>query len=567
MARTEREGVSTVQLIVSQKLGWIFREQPIEDYGVDAHIEVMGKSYPTGKLIGVQIKSGNSYYQKGNKQDILFTFDAQHCKYWLSSTFNVILVIYSPETHECIWDVLNPQNISRTPSGHYSIKLSRNKRFGIESKNKLILIAYQDNIYEIVNSVEELFNNPSEIRSFYDELSEDEKVSFRDGICAFSSKNISLCGIPLPLSEDSLPFLRNALSAITIDAQKNDSTIEIRRESFRNTYSLVQDYISTDTLVPLIIIGNSGMGKTYLSQQIFHEHQNRSIFIKGRYIQDFDHQSLINTSTKNILIIDGWDEIPPNCKDYAQDILTKIKDYQHIKLIITSRHNPDPQIPHKEIYLAPFSKNEIIDYLRARGISEDIMSFSYLTLFNTPALLNLLIEFIKEHNIHPNELTEENIVMCYYQVCPKAKHDSLKKLAFEMHHNGLSRLSISHINIEPLKNTPEVIIDNETIQFSHIFFYEFYLAAKIFEEIFLIPTPNMAERIVHLFSCDTPSIEVFWLVKTMIKMSGFKRAKLDTIFNILLSVLCDGCSTYNPAKGLNFKALSNIFYTTWHLLL
>ncbi len=41
-SRTERLGVSATQLFFV-KLGFIFREQPIEDYGIDAHIEVIRK--------------------------------------------------------------------------------------------------------------------------------------------------------------------------------------------------------------------------------------------------------------------------------------------------------------------------------------------------------------------------------------------------------------------------------------------------------------------------------------------------------------------------------------------
>ena len=36
---TERIGVNAVEHIVLHELGWIFREQPIVDMGIDAHIE------------------------------------------------------------------------------------------------------------------------------------------------------------------------------------------------------------------------------------------------------------------------------------------------------------------------------------------------------------------------------------------------------------------------------------------------------------------------------------------------------------------------------------------------
>lgn len=49
---------------IFEKIGFVFREQPIEDYGIDAIIEERGADCLTGKLIGVQIKCGNSFFRK-----------------------------------------------------------------------------------------------------------------------------------------------------------------------------------------------------------------------------------------------------------------------------------------------------------------------------------------------------------------------------------------------------------------------------------------------------------------------------------------------------------------------
>src|SRR5690242_6276571 len=62
---TERIGVGEVGQIVQRDLGWIFREQPVADVGIDAHIEqVDGSGFPTGKLVGAQIKSGASHVRR-----------------------------------------------------------------------------------------------------------------------------------------------------------------------------------------------------------------------------------------------------------------------------------------------------------------------------------------------------------------------------------------------------------------------------------------------------------------------------------------------------------------------
>lgn len=59
----ERIGVVSTEKIIN-KMGLIFREQPTDDYGIDAQIETMEKGYATGKLIAVQIKSGISFFMK-----------------------------------------------------------------------------------------------------------------------------------------------------------------------------------------------------------------------------------------------------------------------------------------------------------------------------------------------------------------------------------------------------------------------------------------------------------------------------------------------------------------------
>ena len=53
----ERLGVNAVEEAFL-KMGWLFREQPISDFGIDAHAEPTSDDWPTGQLIALQIKSG-----------------------------------------------------------------------------------------------------------------------------------------------------------------------------------------------------------------------------------------------------------------------------------------------------------------------------------------------------------------------------------------------------------------------------------------------------------------------------------------------------------------------------
>ena len=60
---TERIGVSYCSLIAS-KTEWMFREQPIDDIGIDAHMERTDKDGKVQQLLALQIKSGESYFKE-----------------------------------------------------------------------------------------------------------------------------------------------------------------------------------------------------------------------------------------------------------------------------------------------------------------------------------------------------------------------------------------------------------------------------------------------------------------------------------------------------------------------
>jgi hypothetical protein len=46
------------------RIGWLFREQLTDDYGIDAQVEIADGHNALGALIGIQIKSGSSYFSE-----------------------------------------------------------------------------------------------------------------------------------------------------------------------------------------------------------------------------------------------------------------------------------------------------------------------------------------------------------------------------------------------------------------------------------------------------------------------------------------------------------------------
>lgn len=113
---TERIGVHEVGSII-EKMGFAFREQPVEDYGIDAIIEERQSGYLSGKLIGVQIKSGPSYFSKERNGKVVFYVDEKHYSYWLNYSIPVILVLYNPDTGLCIYETVEAGKMFKTKKG------------------------------------------------------------------------------------------------------------------------------------------------------------------------------------------------------------------------------------------------------------------------------------------------------------------------------------------------------------------------------------------------------------------------------------------------------------------
>lgn len=115
-ANTERVGVYSIGAAFS-KMGHIFREQTVSDYGIDAHVEIVKDGKATGRLIAVQIKSGNSWFSDKSEIGVIFRGDMAHLEYWLNHSLPVIVVLYDPDSETAYWQVINNDTVSETGKG------------------------------------------------------------------------------------------------------------------------------------------------------------------------------------------------------------------------------------------------------------------------------------------------------------------------------------------------------------------------------------------------------------------------------------------------------------------
>ncbi len=99
----ERMGITAADLEFSS-WGWAFRSQEVEDYGIDAHVEPFGgPSSPTGQLLALQIKSGESYFAGEADGGWWYRGKNRHLRYWLGHVLPVLIVLYDPAAKTLYW--------------------------------------------------------------------------------------------------------------------------------------------------------------------------------------------------------------------------------------------------------------------------------------------------------------------------------------------------------------------------------------------------------------------------------------------------------------------------------
>jgi hypothetical protein len=116
-ARVASQGVTHTQCAVEDELDWLFREQPTEDYGIDAHVEVVDGDDVRGRLLALQIKSGESWFNEPAPGGWWYRPDEDHVQYWLCHSLPVVVVLYDPVAQLCYWQLVAESTLERARNG------------------------------------------------------------------------------------------------------------------------------------------------------------------------------------------------------------------------------------------------------------------------------------------------------------------------------------------------------------------------------------------------------------------------------------------------------------------
>lgn len=112
-----QQGVDAVRYLFSNELGWYAREPTAPDYGIDIYAEAADDGVPNGRLVGVQVKSGASWFSEGTDEGIVYRGDARHLNYWLNHSLPVVVVLYDADERTAYWQAVTPKTVTRTGKG------------------------------------------------------------------------------------------------------------------------------------------------------------------------------------------------------------------------------------------------------------------------------------------------------------------------------------------------------------------------------------------------------------------------------------------------------------------
>jgi hypothetical protein len=139
--QTEDWAVRRVNDVVADDLKWLFRSQPLFDYGVDAHAEVVNADdLVAGRLIGLQIKGGDSYFGEPKEDEgWVFRDNNDHLAYWLGHSLTILVVMVNND-RKAFWQVITPKTVTEHARG-LSLVVPRSQPFDGTALDALLALA------------------------------------------------------------------------------------------------------------------------------------------------------------------------------------------------------------------------------------------------------------------------------------------------------------------------------------------------------------------------------------------------------------------------------------------
>jgi tetratricopeptide (TPR) repeat protein len=94
--------------------GWLFRDQPTNDFGIDAHAEMADGGRATGRLVAIQVKGGSTAFAYPTEGGWYFPVKANHARYWLGHSLPVALVLAEISDGQSYWQAISAETLVST---------------------------------------------------------------------------------------------------------------------------------------------------------------------------------------------------------------------------------------------------------------------------------------------------------------------------------------------------------------------------------------------------------------------------------------------------------------------
>lgn len=128
---------------IAERNNWMFREQPIDDVGIDAHMEFIESTGKPKQLLALQIKTGASWFKEKKDDCIIFrNINERQYNYWTMNSLPCIVVLYNHDDDMCIWEKLTPETIKKTKEGNgkgFFVKVPLSQVFLNDLSNEKLL--------------------------------------------------------------------------------------------------------------------------------------------------------------------------------------------------------------------------------------------------------------------------------------------------------------------------------------------------------------------------------------------------------------------------------------------
>lgn len=142
-ALTGEAGVGQVKSQVTNQLGWLFRSQLEADVGIDAHVEVVEDGIATGRLVALQIKSGESFFGGSTADGFVFRPKDDHVKYWLGHCLPVAVVLADTNEEIAYWQIVTEETVTSTGKG-WKMTIPRTNTFSMPAARALAVASEGD---------------------------------------------------------------------------------------------------------------------------------------------------------------------------------------------------------------------------------------------------------------------------------------------------------------------------------------------------------------------------------------------------------------------------------------